>query len=40
MQTMIPSYAAEFDKYAGNEFVHGGLNAQNVMRDDEYHLRG
>ncbi|KAE8132837.1 hypothetical protein BDV38DRAFT_287312 [Aspergillus pseudotamarii] len=40
MRSMIPDYAAEFDKYTGIGFTHGDLNAHNIMTTDEFHLTG
>lgn len=40
MRSMIPNYAAEFDKYTGVGFSHGELNAYNVIKDDNFHLTG
>lgn len=40
IRSMIPNYAAEFDKYAGIGFSHGDLNAYNIMKSDEFHLTG
>ncbi|GIJ99200.1 hypothetical protein Aspvir_001326 [Aspergillus viridinutans] len=40
MRSMIPNYAAEFDKYAGIGFTHGDLNAHNIMKNDEFYLTG
>lgn len=40
MRSMIPSYAAEFDKYTGVGFTHGDLNAHNIMKSDDFHLTG
>lgn len=40
MRSMIPDYAAEYDKYADIGFTHGDLNAYNIMKSDEFHLTG
>ncbi|CAI7663133.1 unnamed protein product [Penicillium palitans] len=40
MRSMIPDYAAEFDKYTGIGFAHGDLNASNIMKSDDFHLTG
>lgn len=40
MRSMIPNYAAEFDKYTGIGFTHGDLNAHNIMKSDDFHLTG
>ncbi|KAF4211368.1 hypothetical protein CNMCM8980_004357 [Aspergillus fumigatiaffinis] len=40
MRSMIPDYAAEYDKYTGIGFTHGDLNAHNIMKSDEFHLTG
>lgn len=40
MRSMIPIYAAEFDKHADLGFTHGDLNAHNIMKNDEFHLTG
>ncbi|KAJ5567163.1 hypothetical protein N7535_006469 [Penicillium sp. DV-2018c] len=40
MRSMIPEYAAEFDKYIGVGFAHGDLNAFNVMINDDFNLTG
>ncbi|KAJ6066891.1 uncharacterized protein N7446_003928 [Penicillium canescens] len=40
MRSMVPKYAAEFDKYIGVGFTHGDLNAHNVMINDDFNLTG
>lgn len=40
MRSMIPDYAAEFDSFSGFGFMHGDLNAHNIMRSDDFYLTG
>ncbi|KAE8353818.1 hypothetical protein BDV28DRAFT_147755 [Aspergillus coremiiformis] len=40
MRSMIPDYAAEFDRHSGIGFSHGDLHAYNIMRSDDFYLTG
>lgn len=40
MRSMIPGYAEQFDAYPGLRFAHGDLNAQNILVDSDFHLKG
>lgn len=40
MRSMIPDYAAKYDGYSDIGFAHGDLNADNIMKSEEFHLTG
>lgn len=40
MRSMIPAYASKFDNYTGVGLAHGDLNANNIMKNDGFHLTG
>lgn len=40
LRSMIPSYASEFESFTDVGLAHGDLNANNIMRNDGFHLTG